>query len=254
MPSGSCGAHTCSYERAWHLPDQDTQLHRCCCIWVGVTGQTANQHAHHKAATEHAHQQPPPLYCLFQVGRPSTSRGSCSSVRLKHEGRTSTSSAAAAGAAGLPVQGKSPQQQQQDPAPEQVPGHHRNHCVPRTAYTFMAPNWEPLVGRSHHHIRVEKEVSGGGGGHLCRISLMAEPCVFKWRMGRRSLLLPQPVATGLRVLGGTVEETAESAVSAWAAATCQSLHDLQHTCRQNIMINANNFMQPPCFAMTAAAY
>jgi hypothetical protein len=28
-----------------------------------------------------------------------------------------------------------------------------------TAYTFMAPNWEPLIGRSRQHQRVEKEVS-----------------------------------------------------------------------------------------------
>lgn len=31
-----------------------------------------------------------------------------------------------------------------------------------TAYSFVAPNWDPLVGRSRQHARVEKEVSVWG--------------------------------------------------------------------------------------------
>jgi hypothetical protein len=31
---------------------------------------------------------------------------------------------------------------------------------PETAYTFVAPNWEPLIGRSRQHQRVEREVRG----------------------------------------------------------------------------------------------
>lgn len=50
-----------------------------------------------------------------------------------------------------------------------------------TAYTFVAPNWEPLIGRSRQHQRVEKEVSAlccvacnshlPGMRHGCRLAL-----------------------------------------------------------------------------------
>lgn len=46
------------------------------------------------------------------------------------------------------------QQQQQDVQQPRQPLHHAHH----TAYAFVAPNWEPLVGCSKQHLRVEKEV------------------------------------------------------------------------------------------------
>jgi len=36
---------------------------------------------------------------------------------------------------------------------------HQQRIHHETAYTFVAPNWEPLVGPSRQHMRMEKDVS-----------------------------------------------------------------------------------------------
>lgn len=45
-----------------------------------------------------------------------------------------------------------------------------------TAYTFVAPNWEPLVGRSRQHQRVEKDVScSTASAAVCTVPCHAVP-------------------------------------------------------------------------------
>lgn len=36
--------------------------------------------------------------------------------------------------------------------------HHHGHTVKSAPYHLLAPNWDPLVGRSRQHLRVQKEV------------------------------------------------------------------------------------------------
>jgi len=51
------------------------------------------------------------------------------------------------------------QKNQETLAGRPIQQQHQQRIHHETAYTFVAPNWEPLVGRSRQHMRMEKDVS-----------------------------------------------------------------------------------------------